>query len=140
MLAPLLHPAAFTASHRLSLRRTIIAVEVVLSISGLAGAIQLVTGTFTPPVSDLEPLGLSSWVLPGLWLFATVALPAGLAAWLAWRQSRWAPTVVLIGSLTLAVEVVVQIPFIGWSVLQAVFGGLAVVLAAMGLYAASHRT
>jgi hypothetical protein len=42
---------------------------------------------------------------------------------------------VLIGAATLAIELVVQIPFLGWSVLQAVFGALAAGLAILALLA-----
>ncbi|MGV8965879.1 MAG: hypothetical protein ACOH2F_06330 [Cellulomonas sp.] len=94
---------------------------------------QLLTGTFTPPVTDLEPLGLTSWTLPGAWLFATVAVPSSAAAWLAWRRAPLAPAAVLVASGTLAVELVVQIPFIGPSALQAVFGGFAAGLAGLAV-------
>jgi len=99
-----------------------VVVESLIAIGGAAGAVQLMTGTFVPPVSDLEPLGLSSWVLPGVWLFATVAVPSGWAAWSAWRRSAATPTVVLVAAALLLVEVTVQIPFVGPSALQAVFG------------------
>src|SRR4249920_722525 len=72
-------------------RRTMVAVETLVGLGGLAGSIQLLAGVATPPVSVLRPLGLSSWTLPAGWLFLSVALPSGLAAWLAWRRSRWAP-------------------------------------------------
>lgn len=114
-------------------RAILVGAEAIVALGGLAGTAQLLTGTMTPPVSDLEPLGLSSWVLPGMWLFATVAVPASAAAWLAWRRAPLAPAVVLVASGTLAVELVVQIPFIGPNVLQAVFGGFAVGLAGLAL-------
>ena len=114
-------------------RAILVGAETLVAVGGLAGALQLLTGTFTPPVTDLEPLGLSSWVLPGVWLFATVAVPSSAAAWLAWRRAPVAPAAVLVASGTLAVELVVQIPFIGPSALQAVFGTFAVGLAGLAL-------
>ncbi|MFN8170766.1 MAG: hypothetical protein U0R65_02760 [Candidatus Nanopelagicales bacterium] len=116
------------------LRRTIIGVEAALALAGAAGAVQLVAGVATPPDSAL-PMGLTSWALPGAWLFATVAVPSAAAAALAARRSPHAPTAVLVGSGLLALELVVQIPFVGPSALQAVFGTVAAGLAGIGIHA-----
>jgi len=110
----------------------------VIALAGLAGAVQLASGTLTPPVSDIESLGLTSWVLPGVWLFASVSVPSGAAAWLAWRRSPIAPTAVLIASGLLGVELLVQIPFVGPSALQAVMGSAAVGLGGLAIYAGRH--
>lgn len=115
-------------------RRVFVGVESVVALAGLGGAIQLIAGIFTPPVDDL-PLGLSSWVLPGFWLLGTVAVPAAVTAWLAYRRSPYAPIAVFVAACTMAVEVAVQIPFIGPSWLQAIFGGLAAVLAVLAVHA-----
>jgi hypothetical protein len=106
-----------------------------VAAAGLGGALALVTGWSTPPVSAIEPLGLSSWVLPGLWLAATVPLPSGVATALVVRRSRYAPEAVVLAGATMAVEVLVQVPFVGPHPLQAVFGPAAVVLAGLGLLA-----
>ena len=116
-------------------RKVFIACESVVAMGGMAGGIQLLTGTYAPPVSDLSGLGLHSWVLPGLWLMATTTVPASIAAWFAWRRSPWAPAAVLVASATLALELLVQIPFIGPSPLQVVFGTLAVALAVLAVRA-----
>ncbi len=79
----------------------------------------LVSGRGTPPVAVLEPLGLTSWVLPGWWLTASVAVPSAAAAYLAWRGSRSTPTAVWVASGLLAVELLVQIPLLGVNGLQA---------------------
>jgi hypothetical protein len=114
-------------------RRTLGVLAGVTALGGLAGAVQLVTGTFTPPVSDLDPLGLESWVLPGLWLAASVAVPCGVTAVLAWRRSRAVGSAGTVAGLLLALELAVQVPFVGWSVLQAVMGSVAAVLVLLGL-------
>jgi hypothetical protein len=112
-----------------------IIVEGLVAVGAVGGTVQLVTGTAAPPVQDLERLGLTSWVLPGIWLFASVAVPSTVAAWLAWRGSSHAPTAVLVASALLAIELLVQIPFVGPSLLQAVFGTVAIVLAGLALVA-----
>jgi hypothetical protein len=116
-------------------RRTIVVVEALVGLGGLAGSMQLLAGVATPPVSVLIPLGLSSWTLPAGWLFLTVALPSGLAAWLAWRRSRWAPVAVLVASALLATELLFQIPFLGFSVLQLIFGTVAIGMAVVAFLA-----
>jgi hypothetical protein len=126
---------ASTVKINLPFRRTIVVVESLVSLGGLAGSAQLLAGVATPPVSVLSPLGLSSWALPAGWLFVTVALPSALAAWLAWRRSPWAPAGVLLASALLAIELLVQIPFLGFSVLQLIFGTVAIGMAVVGLLA-----
>lgn len=116
-------------------RRTMVVVESLVGLAGLAGSIQLLAGVATPSASVLSPLGLSSWTLPAGWLFLTVALPSGLAAWLAWRRSPWAPVAVLVASALLATELLFQIPFLGFSVLQLIFGTVAVGMAVVALLA-----
>lgn len=112
-------------------RRTFIVVESFVAVGGLSGAVQLLTGTYAPPISALDSLGLSTWDLPALWLLATTTVPASVAAWLAWRRSPSAPRAVQVASLVLVIELVVQIPFLGLNPLQAVFGTVAVVMATL---------
>ena len=128
--APRVTAAAIRTSY--PFRRTIVVVESLVGLGGLAGSIQLLAGVATPPVSVLSPLGLSSWALPAGWLFLSVAVPSGLAAWLAWRRSVWAPPAVLLASALLATELLVQIPFLGFSVLQLIFGAVAIGMAVVG--------
>lgn len=121
-------------------RRTFLVLETFIAVGGLSGVIQLWFGTAAPPVSDLSPLGLHDWRLPAVWLFASVALPATIAAFAALRRRSWCPAAVIVASLLLLVEVTVQIPFVGPSALQVVFGGLALALLALGLVARNRRT
>jgi hypothetical protein len=123
------------AHSTLPLRRTIVVVQTLVSLGGLAGSIQLLAGAATPPVSALSPLGLSSWRLPAAWLFLSVAVPSGLAAWLAWRRSVWTAPAVLLASTLLAIELLVQLPFLGFSTLQLIFGAVAIGMAIVGLLA-----
>jgi hypothetical protein len=116
-------------------RRTIVVVESLVSLGGLAGSIQLLAGVATPPISALSLLGLSNWTLPAAWLFLSVAVPSGLAAWLAWRRSDWTAPAVLLASALLMIDLLVQIPFLGFNTLQLIFGAVAVGMAVVGLLA-----
>lgn len=118
-------------------RRTIGVIAALTGVAATAGTIQLVTGTFTPPVSDLEPLGLDSWVLPGLWLAASVAVPCAATTVMAWKRSRWLGLSALASGALLLVELAVQIPFVGLDALQGVMALIAITLMALGV--ASHR-
>ncbi|WP_183099818.1 hypothetical protein [Nocardioides pelophilus] len=121
-------------------RRTLGTLAAVTSLGAVVGSVQLVTDTFTPPVSDLSRLGLRSWVLPGIWLAASVALPCGLVTVLAWRRSRRLGAAAVAAGLLLAVELAVQIPFVGLDPLQAVMGTVAVLLVGFGMAAHGNAT
>jgi len=114
-------------------RRTFVAVEGLVALAGAAGAIQLALGRSTPPTSDLHALHLSHWTLPGVWLFATVAVPSACAAAAALRRSPRAPSAVMAASSLLALELVAQVPFVGFNALQAVFMAVAVAMAVLAL-------
>lgn len=116
-------------------RHTLAVAEALVALGALLGTVMLVSGVGTPPVSAIEGLGLHSWVLPGLWLFASVAVPSTVAAWLAVVGSPHAPDAVLVASALLVVELAVQLPFLGFSLFQPVFGAVAVVLAVIALAA-----
>jgi len=58
-----------------------------------------------------------------------------LAAWLAWRRSIWTAPAVLLASTLLAIELLVQLPFLGFSTLQLIFGAVAIGMAIVGLLA-----
>jgi len=118
-------------------RRTLGVTAMLTGVAAAVGSVQLMTGVFTPPVSDLSSLGLQSWVLPGLWLVATVALPCAAAAFLAWRGSPWLGVAAIGAGALLLVELAVQIPFVGLDPLQGVMAVVAVVLASLGFV--SHR-
>jgi hypothetical protein len=119
-------------------RRTLGLVSAVTGVAALTGSVQLMTGTFTPPVSDLRPLGLHSWVLPGLWLATSVALPCGVTAARAWRRSVQLGVTAATAGALLLVELAVQIPFVGFDPLQAVMGAVAGLLIWFGFL--SHET
>ena len=113
-------------------RGLIVTIESAMAVFGLGGGIMLLSGHGTPPLDALAPLGLSSWALPGVWLIASVAIPSAAAAYLTWRGSSTAPGAVLVASALLAIELLVQIPFLGVNGLQAsmaLIGGTAAAMA-----------
>lgn len=116
-------------------RRLLAAVAGLTSVAAWAGAAQLALGVYTPPVSDLEPLGLHSWLLPGVWLAASVAVPCLVVAVLALRGSARTGRAALVAAALLAVELVVQVPFVGLDPLQAVMAVVALALATLGVWA-----
>jgi hypothetical protein len=126
-------PSVIASGH--PFRKIFVAVESFVAVGGVVGTVMLLSGRGTPSVSVLEPIGLRSWVLPGLWLFATTVVPSSAAAVLAWHRSPLAPTAVLVASTLLAVELLVQLPFLGFSAFQAVFGAIAIGTAALALLA-----
>jgi hypothetical protein len=116
-------------------RRPMVAIESAMAVFGLGGGIMLISGHGTPPVEALTPLGLSSWVLPGVWLTTSVALPSAVAAYLAWQGSPSAPRAVMVASALLAVELLVQIPFLGVNGLQAAMASIGGTAAALAWHA-----
>lgn len=116
-------------------RWVFVGVEAFVALGALSGVLQLWSGTYAPPVSDLEPLGLDSWRLPAVWLFVSVALPPVVALVAALRRWPRTPEVVMVASALLLVEVLVQVPFVGPSVLQAVMGTIALVLGGLAWHA-----
>jgi hypothetical protein len=135
MSDPLLTASAPTTTPAPLHRKVLVAIETAMAVFGLGGGIMLIAGQGTPPVAAISSLGLSAWVVPGLWLTASVAVPSGTAAYLAWRGSSWTPRAVLLASGLLAVELLVQVPFLGVNGLQvamATIGGTAAALAWRG--------
>lgn len=129
-------PAADTVSpHAFPHRRVFIAGEVAIGGAATLGSAMLLAGVGTPEVARLAALHLHSWVLPGVWLFGSVAVPSAMAARAALRRSRGAPVAVVVASALLLLELAVQVPFIGPSALQLVTGVPGTLLAGLALRA-----
>jgi hypothetical protein len=101
--------------------------QLLVSLAAVAGSIQLALGIATPPPSDLGPLGLTSWTLPAVWLFFVVAMPFAIAGVLTLRGSSRALVASLTASGLLVLELVVQIPFVGFNAMQLVMAAVAIV-------------
>lgn len=106
--------------------------QLLVSLAAVAGSIQLVLGIATPPSSDLDPLGLTTWTLPAFWLFLVVGAPFAIAGILTLRGSSRALVASLAASGLLVLELVVQIPFVGVNAMQPL---MAVVAVGTGLLA-----
>ena len=91
-------------------------------------------------MDDLAPLGLDSWVLPGIWLMASVVVPSTVAAVAVWRDDRRAGSLALLAAALLGVELAVQIPFVGLSVLQVVLALVGAVVAVLAVTIMSTGT
>ena len=127
-----------TAPRDYPFRRSMDVIELVLATAAAVGAIQLGAGFVTPPDSEL-PFGLHSWFWPAMWLLATVCVPSLLAAAALSRRAASGPALVLTATVLLAVELLVQIPFVGLSWLQLIVALLGASAAAMAVVARQAR-
>jgi hypothetical protein len=60
------------------------------------------------------------------------------ASWLAWRRSPSTPAAVVVAAIALLIELAVQIPFLGFSILQLVFSAMAAALLLVAYHARRH--
>ncbi|GAB1692685.1 hypothetical protein [Krasilnikovia sp. M28-CT-15] len=120
---------------------TLTALEAAVAVSAVYGAVMLVIDAWHLPVTDLSPLPLDSWVLPGVALLATVALPMGLAAYGLGRRCSWAAPASIIAGTLLSGWVLVQVAVIGPQMfLQGVLFAVGLVVAVLGLMLDRTRT
>ncbi|MGW5718601.1 hypothetical protein ACWEVP_20695 [Amycolatopsis sp. NPDC003865] len=95
--------------------RVLAAFETLLAASAVYGGIALAAGApgFAMPVGWLAPLGLTSWVLPGIALVLVVGGSLGWASVFAWRLDFRAPVAALAACAVLAGWLAVQFGVIG---------------------------
>lgn len=95
--------------------RVLAAFETLLAASAVYGGISLIAGApgFAMPVEWLSPLGLTSWVLPGIALVVAVGGALALASVFAWRIDFRAPIAALAACAVLAGWLAIQFGLIG---------------------------
>lgn len=95
--------------------RTLSVVDIVLAAFAVWGGVSLIAGApgFRLPIDWLAPVGLSSWVLPGVALIVLVGVPMGWAAVTGWRGTRHAPGISLAAAAVLLAWLGVQLAVIG---------------------------
>jgi hypothetical protein len=115
-------------------RVALIALEAFIGVGAVYGGVMLIRGSWDLPVADLDPLPLSSWVLPGVALLATVAAPMALAAVLVGRHRPAAAGASVAAGAVLVGWILFQLAVIGPQMaLQAVMLVLGAVVAGLGL-------
>jgi hypothetical protein len=123
------------------LSRTVLALEILLSIGALGGGLVLIVaprGEIMPlPLSALAGSPFETYLVPGLILFSVLGLGPLVAARLAWGRHPFAPFAALIVGAALLIWIAVEIAIIGYSnepPLQAIYLvlGVAITVVALG--------
>jgi hypothetical protein len=115
-------------------RVALVAVELFVGVGAVYGGVMLIRDSWALPVSDLEPLPLDSWVLPGFALLASVAAPMLTAAFLVVRRQAHAADLSTVAGALLVGWILFQLAVIGPQMaLQAVMFALGAVTAGLGL-------
>jgi hypothetical protein len=115
-------------------RIALVMLEAFVGVGAVYGGVMLVRDSWGLPVTDLAPLPLHSWVLPGVALLVSVAAPMLAAAVLVARRHGLAADASVLAGAILAGWIVVQLAVIGPQMaLQAVMFVLGLVTAALGL-------
>jgi hypothetical protein len=115
-------------------RVALVMLEVFVGVGAVYGGVILVRDSWGLPVTDLAPLPLHSWVLPGVALLVSVAVPMLAAAVLVARRHVLAADASVLAGAILAGWIVVQLAIIGPQMaLQAVMFVLGLGTAALGL-------
>jgi hypothetical protein len=116
------------------IRVLLVVLELFVGVGAVYGGVMLIRDLWGLPVSDLAPLQFDSWVLPGLALLASVAVPMLAAAYLVTRgRARAADASVLAGAILVG-WILFQLAVIGPRMaLQAVMLVFGVVIVGLGL-------
>ena len=119
---------------------TAFALEMFLGLGAIGGGIALMMGPCREilplPVSALRGSPFADYFVPGLVLFGVLGIGSFAAAILACRRHRLAPVSAFVVGCALLIWLAVEIAVVGYSghpPLQAVYLGLGVVIASLGL-------
>lgn len=134
------HQALPPATHRRAgwPRAGLILVTLLVTLNAIYGGVGLIVNGMGMPDSWLQRTPFDSWLLPGLALLVTVALPQGVGAVVALRRHPRAATVGLVVGVALVLWILVQLLVLRrYFFLQPVIAGLGVLEVALAL--AWHR-
>jgi CBS-domain-containing membrane protein len=122
-----------------------IALELLVAASAVHGGAGLVwdlVGDNAIGMSQdwLDATPFTSWVLPGVFLLAVVAVPMGAAAVLELRRSPWAGAASVVAGAAQVGWIAVQLAVVQrYSVLQPVMIGAGLAVLALALWSSRHR-
>lgn len=112
----------------------LLVVLVLVALNAVYGGIGLVVNGMGMPGEWLEHLPVDTWVLPGVALLLTVAVPQALAALEVWRAGERAPVVGMLAGGALVLWILVQLLLLQrYFFLQPAIAGLGLVEIALGL-------
>lgn len=90
-------------------------VQALIAVNAAWGGVSLVVGArgFAMPVEWLRPVGLRSWLLPGIALVVVVGGTSAVGALASWVGNRWAPALSMLSGGVLLAWLAVQLVVIG---------------------------
>ncbi len=108
-------------------------VLVLVALNAGYGGVGLMVNGMGMPDEWLEHLPVDTWVLPGVALLLTVAVPQALVAVAVWRAGERAPVVGMLAGGALVLWILVQLLLLQrYFFLQPVIAGLGLLEAALG--------
>ncbi|QIM20285.1 hypothetical protein G7075_02540 [Phycicoccus sp. HDW14] len=111
----------------------LLVVLVLVALNAVSGGIGLVVNGMGMPGEWLEHLPVDTWVLPGVALLLTVAVPQALAAVEVWRTRSRAPVAGMLAGAALVLWILVQLLLLRrYFFLQPVVAGFGLVEVALG--------
>ncbi|MFN8194673.1 MAG: hypothetical protein U0R80_10370 [Nocardioidaceae bacterium] len=107
---------------------------VLVGVNAVYGGIGLMVNGMGMPQDWLDRTPFDSWLLPGIALIVTVALPQFAAAWLVLRRAPRAATVGILVGAALMLWILVQVAILRrYFFLQPVIAGFGIVEVLLGL-------
>lgn len=118
----------------------LVATLALVTVNAVYGGIGLMANGMGMPDDWLERTPFDSWVLPGVALLLTVAVPQAWALVASWRGGPTAPRVALLVGAALVLWIVVQLLVLRrYFFLQPVIAGLGLLEVALALAWSRHR-
>jgi hypothetical protein len=127
---------------RYPLLRALAGLDALIAVLALWGGVALIAGAweFVLPVGWLTPLGLTSWVLPGIALVLLIGGSMTVAAVVSWRGYRHATEVSIVAGVVLLAWVAGQFALFGLRApVQAITCVLAIAVIVLAVAAAVCR-